>query len=476
VPALRTLKPAGIVHRSGVFPDKPTRRRRATIATIATIAIIVTDVPDATNLTTASSRSTTATETLMRCALPHPSAVPSVRTFALRMRRGAARWSAALLPAALVLTLAACGGGGGGGAPSGSLRMALTDAPVCGYDAVNVTVQRVRVHQSAGAADGDAGWQEIILSPARRVDLTTLTNGVLAELGQTALPTGKYTQVRLVLAANDATTPLANSVKPTGLAEVALNTPSAQQSGLKMNANIDVAANQTADFVLDFDACKSVVQAGASGNYNLKPVVTVIPRLSSGVVGFVDATVANGNTLVSLQQNGTEVRSTAPDVSGRFALTPVSTGTYTLVITAPGRATTVVTAVPVTASALTNLNTATTQIAPATVTGGTAAGTVTSTTSPIDANIRATQTLTGGTVIEVLNRPVNATTGAYSFALPSAAPRTAAFVAALGALNFVTDGSAGANYALTAVSGATVKGPTAINIGAGGTVTTNFSF
>ena len=69
-----------------------------------------------------------------------------------------------LAPASLVaasLMLASCGGGGGGGGiggtgtgDSGTMRMALTDAPACGFDAVNVTIERVRVHQSAGAAEG----------------------------------------------------------------------------------------------------------------------------------------------------------------------------------------------------------------------------------------------------------------------------------------------------------------------------------
>jgi len=67
--------------------------------------------------------------------------------------RSAAHLWAALCGAALV-TLAACGGGGGsGGSPEtavsgmGTLRVALTDSPACGYDAVNVTIDRVRVQQ-----------------------------------------------------------------------------------------------------------------------------------------------------------------------------------------------------------------------------------------------------------------------------------------------------------------------------------------
>ncbi|MBC7437788.1 MAG: DUF4382 domain-containing protein, partial [Bdellovibrionales bacterium] len=98
-----------------------------------------------------------------------------------------------------VAALAACGGGGDAPTQTGTLRMAMTDAPSCGYDSVNVTVEKVRVHQSASAADADGGWSEITLSPARRINLLALTNGVLDELGQTALPAGKYTQMRLIL-------------------------------------------------------------------------------------------------------------------------------------------------------------------------------------------------------------------------------------------------------------------------------------
>ncbi|MDO8458016.1 MAG: DUF4382 domain-containing protein, partial [Burkholderiaceae bacterium] len=141
----------------------------------------------------------------------------------------------------LVASLAACGGGGGGTsvAESGTLRLALTDAPACGYDAVNVTIQKVRVHQSSSASDNDGGWSEIDLNPARRVNLLDLQNGLLEELGEMPLPTGKYTQLRLVLADNKpGDKQLANSVIPVGGTEVPLETPSAQQSGLKTNINI----------------------------------------------------------------------------------------------------------------------------------------------------------------------------------------------------------------------------------------------
>jgi hypothetical protein len=264
----------------------------------------------------------------------------------------------------------------------GTLRVALTDAPSCGYDAVYVTIQKVRVHQSSTASDGDGGWSEITLEPAKRVDLLTLQNGVLSELGQMPLAAGRYQQLRLVLADNDATSPLANSLVPTGGAERALSTPSAQQTGLKMNVDLDVQANKMIDLVLDFDACKSVVRAGNSGRYNLKPVVRVIPRFISGVSGVVAAGWPAGTTQVSLQQSGTVVRATAPGGTGTFLLQPVSPGTYDLVVAAPGQTTVVVTDVLVTSETVTPLNTASSPIAAASSPTGTASGKVTTGATP----------------------------------------------------------------------------------------------
>jgi hypothetical protein len=185
-----------------------------------------------------------------------------------------------------VALVAACGGGGGDGTvvatqPAGSLRLALRDTATCGYDHVYVTVEKVRIYRD----DTDGGAAEVILSPPRRIDLATLTKGVLEELGTSLLPAGHYAQLQLVLAPNSGTgdDSMANAVQPTGGSLVPLETPSALQSGLKIDADFDVAPGQTADLVLDFNACLSVVKAGNSGNYLLKPVMTAHPRTQTAV-------------------------------------------------------------------------------------------------------------------------------------------------------------------------------------------------
>src|SRR5450759_5980119 len=167
-------------------------------------------------------------------------------------------WLMASLLAALV---AGCGSGNGAG--SGTLGISLTDAPACGFDAVYVTVVKVRVHQSSSASDTAAGWTDITLNPARKIDLLSLNNGVLDNLGETPLAAGHYTQLRLVLDPNTVVAGLANPVVPTGgTTEFPLFTPSALQSGIKLINQFDVASGQRVDLVLDFNACKSIVLRG----------------------------------------------------------------------------------------------------------------------------------------------------------------------------------------------------------------------
>jgi hypothetical protein len=370
------------------------------------------------------------------------------------------RLLAAFALLALLLGLASCGGGGssgggggigGTGSPStlGTVNFALTDAPACGYDAVNVTIERVRVHASNSAAESDSGWSEVVLQPARRVNLLDLTNGVLVDLGQTRLPAGKYTQLRLVLGTNGGATPLANSVVPSGGVETALTTPSAAQSGIKVDLDLDVAEGQTADVVLDFDACKSVVRRGNSGAYNLKPRVTAISVTAGAgqrVVGYLAPAIARPTTQVSVQTAGVPVKSTVPDGTGTFVLYPVPPGTYDLVVTSAGHVTALVTGVTVSASTQTDVNSTAARIDPPSAPTRTVSGTV----SPASANVRALQAYTTGPTVEAGFAPVDAISGGFSLALPIGPPVRAAFGSTLA---FAPDAGAASKFTLEASTG-----------------------
>ncbi|HEY0060681.1 MAG TPA: DUF4382 domain-containing protein [Telluria sp.] len=343
---------------------------------------------------------------------------------------------------AAAAALVACGGGGGSEpstpipAQLGTLSMAITDAPACGFDAVNVTVSRVRVHQSASAEATDAGWSEITLSPARKINLLNLTNGVLEQLGQTPLPVGRYTQVRLVLDANTGNA-LNNSVLPSGAAlEKSLDTPSAIQSGIKLNATFDVVANTRTDLVLDFDACKSVVTKG-NGNYTLKPVIKVIPTAVNGISGFVRTDQLVTGVTVSAQQNGNVIAATTPNATtGEFFLARLAPGNYDVVLTGNGMATSVVGAVPVaTASSTTALSTSAAPIAlaPGALPGSISGTVVLSPASTTEVGyVAAKQTFAAGPTVTVKYAGADLLTGAYTISnLPVVAPQYAAYSASL---------------------------------------------
>lgn len=321
--------------------------------------------------------------------------------------------------------LAACGGGGGGQA-QGTLGVAMTDAPACGFDHVNVTVNKVRVHQSATASDTDAGWTDITLNPARKIDLLNLTNGALETLGETPLPAGHYTQLRLVLDPNISGL-MANSLVLSGTTtEISLDTPSAVQSGIKLGHEFDVTAGQRVDLVLDFDACKSIVKRGNSGAYGLKPVVNVIPTVLNGIDGFIDSSLLGSHVQVSAQQNGVVMRSTVPNDKGEFFLARLNPGNYDVVITADGHATAVIATVPVASTTSTvDVSTMATPIQLATSGMGTIGGAVTLPPNFAgDASVAAQQSFASGPKVTVRFQGIDVTNTTYTFLnLPTAAPQ-----------------------------------------------------
>jgi hypothetical protein len=359
----------------------------------------------------------------------------------------------ALLALAASFGLVACGGGGDAGttAPAqamGTLRVALTDAPACGFDEVNVTVERVRAHQSASAGENDAGWTDIVVSPARKINLLSLQNGVLVDLGQTTLLAGNYTQMRLVLVSNKSVAK-SNTVKPTGGSETELDTPSAAQSGLKLINGFTIEPNKTNFIVLDFDACKSIVKRG-NGTYGLKPVIQMMAVTGTAIVGYVQSSPTN--MIVSAQKGGVVLKATQPDSSGKFVLGPLDPTkvSYDVVITGPALTTSVIAAVPVIADQTTTLNTDANRMTIPTSDYGTVRGNVGPALARDTAAIRALQAVGAVLVVEVGHVNVAPDSGDYSLQLPVAEPRLVTYSSPWGpSISFQPQGGA-AKYKLEA--------------------------
>jgi len=265
----------------------------------------------------------------------------------------------------LGLFIAGCGSGGDGAVPPGIVSVSLTDAPACGYEVVNVTVSKVRVHQSGSASENAGGWTDITLNPPRPINLLDLNdptqpNFALDYLGETPLAAGHYTQLRLVLEANHGNQPSANWIILEGQDpnipsnRIPLETPSGIQSGIKLVHEFDVPSGQRVDLLLDFDACHSIVQTG-NGKYKLKPVIKVIPYALNGIEGFVDKnsftnqSLVGKNVIASAQFNSEIVRSTIVNTdTGKFFLAHLDPANdYDVVITADDHATAVIATVPV---------------------------------------------------------------------------------------------------------------------------------
>ena len=312
----------------------------------------------------------------------------------------------------------------------GTVGVSLTDAPACGFDAVNVTVSKIRIHRSSSASDTAAGWSDINLNPARKINLLDLNNGVLESLGETTLGAGHYTQVRLVLVPNTGGR-LANSVVLTNTTtEVALDTPSAVQSGIKLIHEFNVQSNERTDLLLDFDACKSIVARG-NGSFALKPVIRIIPFTLNGIRGVIGPAPLPSDVVVSAQMGGEIVRSTVPNPqTGEFFLARLDPGNYDLVVAADGRATAVIKAVPI--ASPTSIVVASTAAQPITLPTSithTVSGIVTlnpaSTTETV-AFVTAKQLVDSGVAVTVKARAADLN-GNYSLTLPAQAPLLGSF-------------------------------------------------
>ncbi|MEN7550869.1 DUF4382 domain-containing protein [Rapidithrix thailandica] len=192
-------------------------------------------------------------------------------------------------------------------------QVKLTDAPA-DYDEVNVDIQGIRINTT----DGEEGWVDLDGVHTGVYNLLDFTAGSDTLLADVILPVGTVHQLRLVVGDN-------NSLK-IGDDILPLKTPSGQQSGLKLNIDAELKEGITYTLILDFDAARSVVKAGNSGKYNLKPVIRATAEANSGSIkGWIVPLEADA-TVLAIQ--GTDTLGTYPDAMGNFLFRGVKPGTY----------------------------------------------------------------------------------------------------------------------------------------------------
>ena len=157
------------------------------------------------------------------------------------------------------------------------VQLKLVDAP---GDYLEVNVEIIDIQYNAGEEEGWMSFTPVSDYPIN-VDLTELVAGNSLLLTDELIPAGMLKQVRLVLSEN-------NTLRIEGEEDlIPLNTPSAQQSGLKLNLNEELEGGFSYTFILDWIVSESIVKAGNSGNYNLKPVIKVNAEVNSGSINGV---------------------------------------------------------------------------------------------------------------------------------------------------------------------------------------------
>jgi hypothetical protein len=145
----------------------------------------------------------------------------------------------------------------------GSMTVRLTDAPG-DYLKVNVDIQLVEVHY----ANSSGGAWTSLNTNAGVYDLLTLQNNITTVLASgTNIPAGKVSQIRMILGPN-------NSVLLKDSTTHSLKVPSSWNTGIKINVNATIPANNNLVVTLDYDADASIHREG-NGEYTMNPVVKV---------------------------------------------------------------------------------------------------------------------------------------------------------------------------------------------------------
>jgi hypothetical protein len=191
----------------------------------------------------------------------------------------------------------------------------MTDAPGP-YSAVYIDLQAVEITGTDGKA--------VMLNVKKGIyDLLRFSNGLDTLIATATLEITTVKQIRFILGPN-------NSIVLNGTT-YPLSTPSAEQSGLKLQVNQVLQAGVLYTVLIDFDANKSIVDMG-NGNYKLKPVLRTVETPISGAVsgsitpiGLLAVATATDNLGVTYSSN--------VNANGYFLIMGLPPGTYSVTIT-----------------------------------------------------------------------------------------------------------------------------------------------
>lgn len=197
--------------------------------------------------------------------------------------------------------------------PPTPYHIRMTDAPAA-YLAVNIDLQAVEVKGSGST---------VMLNVTPGIyNLLNFSNGLDTLIASGSLTMSTVEQIRLILGPNN------TIVTSTGT--YPLKTPSAQQSGLKLNVHHTLQPGVDYYVLLDFDAAQSIVEHG-NGDYSLKPVIrTIEAALNGSIRGRISQPGVAATVTAS---SGAASYSSVVNANGDFVIPGLPAGSYTLTVT-----------------------------------------------------------------------------------------------------------------------------------------------
>lgn len=185
--------------------------------------------------------------------------------------------------------LGACGGDDNNGNTT-RLKLAVADAPVDGAQAVVVVFDGVELR---GSGDGDPVLIEF--DTPKAIDLLNDSGTASAVLFDQPIPSGTYTQIRLLVAADG--DPTDSYIDLADGSRQGLRVPSGSQTGLKLVSGFEAPAGGIANFTIDFDLRKAVTcPPGQNGVCLLRPALRLVDNDAVGnIQGIVSASLVPEN-------------------------------------------------------------------------------------------------------------------------------------------------------------------------------------
>lgn len=188
----------------------------------------------------------------------------------------------------------------------------MTDAPAA-YSAVNIDLRAVEIIGNNGPV--------MLNVNAGIYNLLNFSNGLDTLIATGSLTMDRVEQIRLILGSN-------NTVVVNGVT-YPLSTPSAQQSGLKLQVHQNLQPGVAYYVLLDFDANQSIVEQG-NGGYSLKPVIrTIEAALSGSVTGHINPPGVMASVVAT---SGSNSYSSVVNANGDFMISGLPAGIYNITV------------------------------------------------------------------------------------------------------------------------------------------------